>query len=410
MAIAQMKKFMIASHRSEASAVLEALQRAGIVQILDAERAMVSKQWPELEVKSDRPKNLEDIVSRLGKSISFLEGHAVEDSPKSFFKPLIPVNQASYTEIIDGTEGSNLLEDAEASSNKIEYLLTEKENMCGHLEMLLPWAGLSTPVEEFEDLETVCCLTGRLPSQNLEETKGILEEFSAIVEVVGERNGLNSCLVLCMKDKVSNVQKSLRSGDFESVSFEGLSGTVDELIADSRVELGSIEEKLVEAKDNAEKIASDLLKLQMLFDHNSNLLGREEAGASCPATENTVLFEGWVRKNDYKRLEKLVGAYGCSSLNEIEIGEDEVAPVEIDNGRVMRPFETITRLYGMPSPKDVDPTMFLAPFFALFFGLCLTDAGYGLILIALLGWALKKFQGTSWMSRPSIACAQFKRR
>ena len=43
MAIARMTKIMIASHRSEAARVLEALQQAGIVQVLDAERAMVSK-------------------------------------------------------------------------------------------------------------------------------------------------------------------------------------------------------------------------------------------------------------------------------------------------------------------------------------------------------------------------------
>jgi V/A-type H+/Na+-transporting ATPase subunit I len=120
MAIAQMKKFMIASHRSEAADLLEALQRAGIVQILDAERAMISKEWPELEVKSSRPKYLEDMVSRLEKSISFLEAHAVEDSPKSLFKPLIPVNEASYTDIVNGTEVIDLLEQAEAASNKIE--------------------------------------------------------------------------------------------------------------------------------------------------------------------------------------------------------------------------------------------------------------------------------------------------
>ncbi len=37
----------------------------------------------------------------------------------------------------------------------------------------------------------------------------------------------------------------------------------------------------------------------------------------------------------------------------------------------------------------MDPTVFLAPFFALFFGLCLTDAGYGIILVVLLAWVLK---------------------
>lgn len=47
----------------------------------------------------------------------------------------------------------------------------------------------------------------------------------------------------------------------------------------------------------------------------------------------------------------------------------------------------------MPQHFEVDPTVFLAPFFALFFGLCLTDAGYGLVIIALMIFFIKKMQG-----------------
>ncbi len=60
----------------------------------------------------------------------------------------------------------------------------------------------------------------------------------------------------------------------------------------------------------------------------------------------------------------------------------------------------ITRLYGMPQHFEVDPTVFLAPFFALFFALCLTDAGYGLVIITLMIFFIKKFQGDKklmWM-------------
>jgi V/A-type H+-transporting ATPase subunit I len=47
----------------------------------------------------------------------------------------------------------------------------------------------------------------------------------------------------------------------------------------------------------------------------------------------------------------------------------------------------------MPKHFEVDPTVFLAPFFALFFALCLTDAGYGLAIIALMIFFIKKMQG-----------------
>ena len=48
MAISQMVKVMIVSHRTEATELLESLQHNGICQVLNAEEAMVSKAWPEL--------------------------------------------------------------------------------------------------------------------------------------------------------------------------------------------------------------------------------------------------------------------------------------------------------------------------------------------------------------------------
>jgi V/A-type H+-transporting ATPase subunit I len=95
-----------------------------------------------------------------------------------------------------------------------------------------------------------------------------------------------------------------------------------------------------------------------------------------------------------------VSRFPASNLSEIEPSKDEDIPVEIENKNIVRPFEVITRLYGMPRHFEVDPTVFLAPFFALFFALCLTDAGYGLVIIALMLIFIKKLHGDKklmWM-------------
>ena len=81
-----MTKVMIVSHRNEAADVLEALQQAGMVQILDAERAMVSKEWPDLHVDPSRPRKLEETVSRLDKAIGFLKGYDTAPSQTSMFQ------------------------------------------------------------------------------------------------------------------------------------------------------------------------------------------------------------------------------------------------------------------------------------------------------------------------------------
>ena len=130
MAIAQMKKIMIASHRSEAAELLEALQRAGIVQILDAERAMVSKEWPELQIEVKRPRELEELVTCLENSIAFLKEHATEKPKTSALQPLVVVDESKYEKVISSDKAIDLLEKTTQVSEEIETLQTAKGQPC----------------------------------------------------------------------------------------------------------------------------------------------------------------------------------------------------------------------------------------------------------------------------------------
>lgn len=61
--------------------------------------------------------------------------------------------------------------------------------------------------------------------------------------------------------------------------------------------------------------------------------------------------------------------------------EDEV-PVKIKNDKFSELFEPILRMYSLPNYHDIDPLPLLSPFFMLFFGLCMGDAGYGILIAA----------------------------
>ncbi|TFG92367.1 MAG: V-type ATP synthase subunit I, partial [Candidatus Atribacteria bacterium] len=73
-----------------------------------------------------------------------------------------------------------------------------------------------------------------------------------------------------------------------------------------------------------------------------------------------------------------------------EEGED--IPVALKNNKFVEPFESVTALYGIPKYREYDPTPLFAPFYFIFFGMSLSDAGYGLIIAALSYFALLKFK------------------
>jgi V/A-type H+-transporting ATPase subunit I len=391
MAICKMTKVMIVSHRSEAAALLEALQQEGIVEILDAQRAMITKEWPELHTEVRRPKDLEERVTRLQKAIGFLKPRSATKT--SALRPRAQIDWRRYSQVVSGPRALELLDQAERTASELDKLDTEIENLRGRLEWLRPWRAFSIPVEQLYSLHQAACLTGLVADQQLPVVTEALTAMGAVIESVGRDRAHQACVIVCMKEQQAEAHKILRAADFEPVSFEGMRGTTAELIEQNRSRLADLEQGRHDADRRARELSSEVLSLQILFDHDRNLLGREKIRASSPATEQVVLLEGWVKVRDFPRLQKRIGQFTASSVEPMEIAAGEEVPVEIENPALIRPFESITRLYGMPQTSSVDPTAFLAPFFALFYGLCMCDVGYGLITMAFLWFLLRKMQG-----------------
>ncbi|MFZ9012112.1 MAG: hypothetical protein ACO20W_09505, partial [Anaerohalosphaeraceae bacterium] len=103
MAVAPMQKIMIVAHRSQTVELLQSLQKTGIVQLLDAERAMVTKDWPELMVESKRHRSLEEIIDRLGDALEFIKPYAKKDQT-SLFAPRVRVDTTTYDTVVSGQD------------------------------------------------------------------------------------------------------------------------------------------------------------------------------------------------------------------------------------------------------------------------------------------------------------------
>lgn len=115
-------------------------------------------------------------------------------------------------------------------------------------------------------------------------------------------------------------------------------------------------------------------------DRLLGLAAREKAAT----TSRSMVLEGWIPEAGYPRLvQGLKARLGDRVVVERVAREDwrgEAAPVVLQNPRLFRPFEVITRMVPLPAYGTIDPTPFVAVFFPVFFGLILGDIGYGLLL------------------------------
>lgn len=96
--------------------------------------------------------------------------------------------------------------------------------------------------------------------------------------------------------------------------------------------------------------------------------------------ENKVfLLEGWVPTENEKEINAFLDKEGIHYEAE-RATKESPAPIKLSNNRFARLFHPITELYDMPAYGEMDLTPFFAPFFVMFFGLCLGDSGYGVLL------------------------------
>ena len=112
-----------------------------------------------------------------------------------------------------------------------------------------------------------------------------------------------------------------------------------------------------------------------------------EAGQNVAENYITV-FTGFAPAENDADLVEAFEKMGVLYIKEDAVQEDN-PPIKLQNGWFARQFEVFTEMYGMPVYTEFDPTPIVAPFYLLFFAMCMGDAGYGIILL-LMGIMLNK--------------------
>jgi vacuolar-type H+-ATPase subunit I/STV1 len=332
MAITPMAKVMIVSHRSQVADLLAALQAEGICQILNADEATISKDMTGLTAFRDRPRDLEELVARLERSISFLKEHALPDKGASVFAPRKVIDVRLYNEIISDPQSRQLLDKAEQAQMALEKARGEIDRIQGVLDTLRPWTPLQTPVEELTRLRTSVSWAGLAPTQHSDALQQQLTQAGTATQRVGPAGTREAVLVVALREQTEQVQKLLRSYEFEIVSFEPMTGTVAELIREHEQKLVEVRSQLEEHRKSATSLSANLLKLRVLYDHYRNMLEREQKRDHIPATEQTMILEGWCKTQDYFRLEKVVSRFDATSLMKVDPAPGEDPPIEIETG------------------------------------------------------------------------------
>ncbi|MEE1253992.1 MAG: V-type ATPase 116kDa subunit family protein [Paludibacteraceae bacterium] len=128
-------------------------------------------------------------------------------------------------------------------------------------------------------------------------------------------------------------------------------------------------------KENIPALENELNELQQQISWEKVTLS-----TASEAEGSLKILEGFCPIDQVENLDAMLKAQDIYFQAEDPTDED-ATPVKLRNNRFAKLFEVFTGMYGWPTYGEFDPTPILAPFYLLFFAMCMGDAGYGLVLI-----------------------------
>ncbi len=146
---------------------------------------------------------------------------------------------------------------------------------------------------------------------------------------------------------------------------EGLNGLL--VAQNARIELW--------AKENIPALENELKQLQEQIDWKRVTLNTDSE-----ADGSLKILEGFCPIDQVPALDAVLEKQEVYYQAEDPTAEDNT-PIKLRNNKFTQLFESLTGMYGWPNYGEFDPTPILAPFFLLFFAMCMGDCGYGILLM-----------------------------
>ncbi|WP_289049951.1 V-type ATP synthase subunit I [Acidaminococcus timonensis] len=375
-----MQKLTLYALKADRDALLLALQKDGSV-MLEPEAG--SKSLPGAETVSAQ-------LDKTGAVLQFL----VQNGAKN---PLFPQKeQVSYPDFLKETgEGKRLTEQLDTTASKIASLESEAAALRTQAESLQPWLQLDIPLEQLSFTETTHCHVGFLPEKELPAFQEGMAKLLADWKTYGDGQDGRALVVLAYNRDEEAVKHLLKEHDFSEAVLPKRSGTAAQVQQELLQEAKEREDKIARLQQETKDILPRKQQVELYYDQLSTTHERLQNGGV--ETVSAFKVQGWVRKNRTRRVEKVIQSVtDAYQLTFADPAEGEIPPTVLENGKLVEPYESVVELYSLPKAGSIDPDLIMAPFHFIFFGMMLSDAGYGLVLTVMLYFALKKFKPTGF--------------
>ncbi len=431
MAIEIIKRTTLICPRDCRDRLMRTINRLGVMQVTDLNDIQESGQ-PFLRTCNTRTEEADEKLQQIDFILNLM--NLLSPEKQSFIQGLTPVPLVTSPQEIqsvldqfDLKQTFMIASDLDEKYRSAERVISEIENEMKELE---PLSDLSFNMADFRSPIRTRLVLGTLPRKSLGFLNEGTEPWSRIAweEIKpGATQGLEAAIsreptppsgaggertrivVAFLAKDNQGVLKDLASIGFDPIQLPDLSMKISERIDELQSDLAAYKQNVSDVVDRMKSLAQGhrvgegRRSLLILRAYWQNV--RETYLASSKGAEGrwVHVIGGYIREKDVKRfLVTMSKEFPDSEVTIEDPGPDDDVPVSITVPNLLRPIQLLVEMFGLPPYKSFDPTPFMQVNFYLFFGICFSDAPYGMMLAAFgayLAAKTKAYQGLNNFAR-----------
>jgi len=413
----EMRELRIITLDEHLDRVIKRIDSLGSVHITDIKDFM--DDWVGLIEPSKADSGLmkiSELLTRIDNLLSLLQppqGQGDEKAKKSLKDRLFKARGGEEQAIAVTPIEDRSLAEIEEAFTELEKTVVRLTDEIARLRVeLKDTEDLLAILKELKDLEVepgfigdqyfISVFAGRLPAANIEELEKALDdavgELHFVITHEHGNGGGSFAIVVALKRDRDTVEKVLTRMDFDLWSPPAdISGyeTV-RAMEEANARIKSLKQEIEAKECEIEEIrATELSELYAMRETLRMEGNKARVKALFGESERVRVIMGWTPEDEVEEVTAGIREEtGELSIVEVKKPEREDArvPSLLRNPKLLKPFESVIKMYGHPLYRDIDPTLVTAIIFPILFGLMFPDIGHGFILM-LLGLALTRFTG-----------------
>lgn len=408
MAIAKMNKLKLISLQNHKDTILKGIQSMQSVELIDISahytsiQAMSTARREELDAQS---KQLTHAYERYQDHLNFLVHYL--NQPKLLDKLRTPKEALTLSELEIEVAKINKEDVLERIATKRTLLRQNEQALATLLEdetFLSKWHKLSHVPNQKAQLEFVVMETGTVPQSDADSfIRAIRESSYFFIEENFQTREEYGITVIYDKKEETEAKKVLEENHFANIDYPFSSIPKEELVRITE-QKKVLQEEMKIAKAELKVMAEEEWALKLMIEEVFAKLQRVRGQKLMVDERHLFVLEGWLEASKVSDMtevleQELSPADFALIVEEVQEEEVDSVPIVLRNNKFVAPFETVTAMYSLPKYNEMDPTPFLMPFYLVFFGMMMADAGYGLIIFLATFVALKFFHFDKGMKK-----------